>query len=78
MTRYVVIATVKRGRLLKFEPLDADGQDSARAAWRLDISAPLERIPWWRVFSEKDERKPVSAEKVRDVERMLDLARKTG
>lgn len=78
MTRYVVIATARRGKLLAFEPLDADGQDAARFAFRLDVSAPLERIPWWRVFNEKDERKPVSTEKVTDVERMMRLARRTG
>jgi hypothetical protein len=53
MIHYVVIATAKRGALKVHEPLDADGQASAWAAYRLDMTVPLERVVWNKGFGPK-------------------------
>jgi hypothetical protein len=69
--RYVVIATAARGAIEPHEPLDDDGQMSAWAAYRLDMTAPMERVIWDRPL-------PAAREKQRRIDRVMQLARKVG
>lgn len=73
MTRFVVIASLRRGPLYPFEPLDADGQIAAfqrmeREAEWLDC-----RIVW-RKDARPERGLPRSKEDVSKVRRMMRLA----
>jgi hypothetical protein len=82
MTRFVVIATARRGALKRPELLDDANQWRAFSAWRQDESREV-RAKWELLDAMNEARvvwakKPVKNAAVSRVDRMVELARRVG